>query len=129
MKNDGFILITALIFILLISLFAYQALESMILEIKLHQVVKRQKFLFDLAQENLKKSENDLENHCSIDDQKNKNRCVEVEVINDPNNLDQKICIITSKTFQNDMAVILQSRGITQDGTPKCKRQSWRRES
>jgi len=121
MKNNGFILITTLIFILFISLFACQALESMILEIKLHQIVKRQKFLFNEAQKNLESSEKDLKKHCSLHDPKNTNNCSVVQSVDD-----EKFRI-TSIVSGGDMAVILQSVCIKAEAKHGCaKRLSWK---
>jgi Tfp pilus assembly protein PilX len=122
-KPNGFILIITLIFILLISLFAYQSLESMMLEVKLHQIAKNQKYLFDFAQKNLKTAEDDLVSHCSMDDQKNKNKCITVELISKPDHIE---CKIISKTFEADMTVILQSVCIKSEIKNQCgKRLSW----
>ena len=119
-KSNGFILITTLVLILLLSLLAYQALESALLEIKLHRVVKNQKFLFDQAQKNLESSENDLKKHCSIYDPKNTNNCSVVQP------LDDKKYKIASKAFQGDMAVILQSVCVKSESKQECaKRLSW----
>lgn len=127
-QSKGFILVTTLIFILLLSLLAYQALESTLLEMKLHQIVKRQDFLFNLAQVNLKSAENNLENHCTENDKKNKNQCLIVESVkkSDQPDPDHEEYRITSQTFEGDMTVILQSVCIKAETRKACsKRLSW----
>lgn len=119
-KSHGFILVTTMIFILLLSLLAYQALESALLEIKLQQVVKNKKFLFDQAQKNLESSEKDLKNHCSLYDQKNANNCSVVQSIED-----EKFDI-TSTASIGDMTVKVRSTCIKSEIPTRCsKRLSW----
>ncbi len=120
-QAHGFILVTTLIFILIFSMLAYQSLESALLEIKLHQVVKNQKFLYDKAQGNLESSEKDLKKHCSLYDSKNRNNCSIVRSQND------EIFNITSTASRGGMTVIVQSTCAKQTRDGECKRQSWQR--
>jgi Tfp pilus assembly protein PilX len=119
-KSKGFILISALIFLLLLSLLAYQALESALLEIKLHQTVERQRFLFEKAQDGLKKAEKSLRTNCK---QTNKYICVTVEELENKNPQEYKI---TAQASEGDMSVTLQSTCVKAKTEKTCeKRLSW----
>ena len=113
-KTDGFILITTLIFLLILSLFAYQALSHALLEIKLFETLKRERLLFSEAQKGLVTGENSLKNSCP-----DKNHCITVTLTG------KDEYKIISKASRGDMSVVLESRCQKPVPQTPCVRISW----
>jgi len=105
MKDSGFILITVMIFVLLLSLLIEQAFYSAQLEQRLYFTLERRNKLFDLAQNGIALAKNG-KLVC------NKVLCVKLERSNDAN-------IFNSKAVDGNMWVCLKEIEI------KGKRIKW----
>jgi Tfp pilus assembly protein PilX len=115
MKNPkGFILITLLVFVCLISMLAYQSMESALIEKKLAHMLGIKKTLFEQAQANLRLAEKkDFRNYCP---DPNKGKCLRYE---HSGGLDYKII---SKMSQSGISVIVQLTCEAYKTKKQCKK-------
>jgi hypothetical protein len=95
MKKEGFILMTVMIFVLLLSLLVEQAFYSAQLEQRLWISLERRNYLYNLAIKGINKA---LKGKFVC----NKLRCVKSEWVKDQN-------IITSKALDGDMQICIKA--------------------
>ena len=131
-SQQGFVLVTTLLFLCFMSLGALYLLESTNQELKLQLLGLEQQNLWQLAEQGLLKSEKNLTRICEP------NLCTEVKKIDEKtftegaNQIPVSFYEITATAKRNAMQVILQATyarlpsGLTEFSGIKAGQQSWR---